>query len=730
MPLIAHSIVGKNRCDRQTPCQPCAKDEPGPCVYVYDSRPARTKAPFQGYQTKFSVFKYTPTAKASEPSAAVSPVKKEMKSTPQITIRTSSSVEACDELSSAGTEAEVYSSGTEATSSFDTFVGVGDGVESHQDRSLTCLPTPTSCLYPASMAFEDNDSMVSLPLNPLVSPFPDARFYGNSHWTNYFRQDPDIISVLQAHESEAPAQGSATLSSCEALTRTIRYHEEVVTQLVDSSGGLVPVRDVSDRLVEAFLRTYQTVLGILHVPSFRDEYQTFWEAPTSSTPAFTLTLFLVMSIGFVFCPHETTISRAVVLKWISVSSTALTSVENNSNSPRRNLDSLRIRCLLLLAQRVSSAAIDAKAEWISAGSLVRMAMHQGLHRDPTSRYHVEQMSASEMESRRKLWAAIVELDLQFSIDCGGLPSVGFQDYDTALPCNADDDSTWTTLDGAVVESKPMGEFTSSSFQILLMKLLPVRLKIAKLVNGPRCETSFAEVLNLSHELGQLLQLCSARIETYCFSRSSRTHPTAFTMKTFELMVKRFLVALHHPFTLMEETCPFAFSSLSTCLESSISILSTLSGTDDDDFKMAQVRGSEMFHRVFIQTALYLCGELRRRADLKSTILPSSESYDLSNLIVQYLNSVPRRMDHGDFKVKAYLLVSTSLACLEAARSGLSSVICVAQAVRKSLDTCYTRLAVRLPPGPGIDDVSQQSINAVWSPWSSPDEEKTGYCDSL
>ncbi|RCI12841.1 hypothetical protein L249_0627 [Ophiocordyceps polyrhachis-furcata BCC 54312] len=682
--------MNNKRCDRQTPCQPCAKDEPGPCVYVYDSRPSHTKAPFQGHQTKFSVFKYTPVAKAP-------PVEKEAQSQ-----ASSFSTEMNDETGSAGTETEAESSGTEGTLSLDTFA-----------PSSFPLPDPSLCLYPAPMApFQNDGCAVSSP----PSPLPEVRFYGNSHWTNYFHPDADdIISVLQTHESEAPAQGSATLASCEALARTIRYHEEVTAQMTDTSGGLVPTRDVSDRLVEAFLRTYQTVLGILHVPSFREEYRTFWEAPTSSTPAFTMTLFLVMSIGSVFCPHETTIPRAVVLKWLSVSSTVI-----SSHPTTANVDSLRIRCLLLLAQSVSSTA-EGRAQWISTGSLVRTAMSQGLHRDPAStRHQVHEMSASEMESRRKLWAAILELDLQSSMDCGGLPSVDSQDYDTALPSNADDDDfPRATMDGAFVESKPFEEFTSSSFQVLLMKLLPVRLKIARLVNGPRCEASFAHVLNLGHELGQLLQLCSARIETYCFSGR---RPAAFTMKTFELLVKRFLVALHHPFTRMEETCPFAFCSLSTCLESSISILSTLSGgTDGDDFQMAQMRGSGMFHRVYIQTALYICGELRKRAGLAG-----SDSFELSNLIIQYLDSAPQRMDYGDFKVRAYMLVSASLAYVEAARSGVPPEMHVSQAVRKSLDISYARLAIRLPPGPGIEDVSQQSTSVVWSPWSSLDDEREGW----
>ncbi|PFH60166.1 hypothetical protein XA68_11354 [Ophiocordyceps unilateralis] len=735
-PSLPRSVT--RRCDRQTPFQ--------------------TKAPFQGHQTKFSVFKYIPIDNSSKRPTSIT---EDAQLAPQATIEGSLVTEANDYASSAEADAEAESEAIIDESTWvdpqgEAFSSVVDSLEGTFDEPLFSLSDSSPCSYLAPTSCElasdteplgtfslqgdsSGNSVVSFPSSPLATPLPQIfkpKFYGNSHWINFFRPDPDIISVLQTHESEAPGQGNATLSSCKAMARTIRWHEEASVQMYGTHGELLPPRHVSDRLVEAFLRTYQTILGILHVPTFHKDYQAFWDAPAVSTPAFTLTLLLVMSIGWIFCPHETTISRAVILKWLSVASAGLISLESSTT---RNLDGLRVRCLLFLAQRVSSAKGD--AQWISAGSLVRMAMGQGLHRDPAS-HPVGHVSWSEAESRRKLWAAILELEIQSSMDCGGLPCVDCQDYDTALPSNADDFS-WA-LDGAVIEPKPLDQFTSSSFHILLMETLPVRLNIAKLVNGPRCETSFAEALSLSQKLGQLLGLCSARIKAYCFS--SNTSPTTFQRKTFELLMRRFLLALHRPFSSMEETCPFSFGSLSVCLESSLAILSTLSNSDDDDFHMAQARGSGMFHRLYIQSALYLCGELRRRAEIESTTSAGSGSNPvhsgMSNLIIQYLHSVPKRMECGDFKVKAYILISASLARIEAPRSAVPPELYISQAVKKGLDNYYARLATRLPPVcPGINDLSPQTTvpprqqHVVWSPWNQSGsmcslEEGMEHCDSL
>ncbi|PHH75321.1 hypothetical protein CDD80_2477 [Ophiocordyceps camponoti-rufipedis] len=527
----------------------------------------------------------------------------------------SSSIEAEAEV-----EAETETVVQEPDLHVDTFSGASSSLDGSFDQTLFSMPDSSPGSYLAAMTTTPME--LALDTEQLGS----FSFPNESSRNSLASFSSNIISILQTHESEAPSQGSATLSSCKTMAKAIRWHEDVSAQMPSTATELLPSRDVSDRLVGAYFRTYQTIFGILHVPTFHRDYQTFWDTPAVSTPAFTMSLLLVMSIGFVFCPLESAVSRAVVLKWLSVASAGLASLESNSG---RSLDGLRIRCLLLLAQRVSSA--KGSARWVSTGSLVRMAMCLGLHRDPANEAG-ENVSSFEAESRRKLWAAILELEVQFSMDCGGIPCVDSLDYDTALPANADDFS-WP-LEGTVVESKPKEEFTSSSFHILLMETLPVRLKIARIVNSPRCETSFTELLGLSRDLGQHVRLYSAQVKAYTFTSSAT--PTTFQTKTFELL----------------------------------------------------------------------------RIEVESTSLAGSESHrvssEMNRLIVEYLQSVSKRMDSGDFKTKAYILVSASLAYVEASASGVERENYISQAIKKSLDSYYVGLTARLP-SQSISDLPQETV---------------------
>jgi hypothetical protein len=123
-----------------------------------------------------------------------------------------------------------------------------------------------------------------------------------------------------------------------------------------------------------------------------------------------------------------------------------------------------------------------------------MAMHMGVRIDADN-HSFSRMTSSDIESRRRLWATILELEVQSSMDCGGLPSIDGDDYDCALLSNIDDASLEAGRPaGSTLASKPMDQFTQFSIQILLMKTIPVRLKIAKFVNNFRAENSFEMAL--------------------------------------------------------------------------------------------------------------------------------------------------------------------------------------------------------------------------------------------
>ncbi|RSL48878.1 hypothetical protein CEP54_012703 [Fusarium duplospermum] len=74
------------------------------------------------------------------------------------------------------------------------------------------------------------------------------------------------------------------------------------------------------------------------------------------------------------------------------------------------------------------------ASWVLLGSLVRIAMSMGYHRDGTQLH----LSPFETEMRRRIWWQIVMYDIKLGIDCGLAYSCIPKRFDTKQPLNLND----------------------------------------------------------------------------------------------------------------------------------------------------------------------------------------------------------------------------------------------------------------------------------------------------
>jgi hypothetical protein len=282
---------------------------------------------------------------------------------------------------------------------------------------------------------------------------------------------------------------------------------------------------------------------------------------------------------------------------------------------RLDLWSLRSHCLLLLARQCNG--VDGKTTALSAGTLVVTAMHMGLHVDPA---HVaeSQVSLQERETRRRLWAAVLELVLQATMDAGGRPLVREDDYDCALPSNIRDlPKSAATAHGPVL---PMEQYTQSSIQILLARALPVRLKIVRFVNDFRPGLRYQEALALSKELVEEMRRSSTLIESW---RKSNAPVTPFQIEIFNILTHRFLLALHYSYALKAKDEPLFYYSRKVCLDSSLAMLSPPVSQRDPAFYSLALHGRSAFQDSYIAALNFLCEYISAEQALSTHLLASS-----------------------------------------------------------------------------------------------------------
>lgn len=145
-------------------------------------------------------------------------------------------------------------------------------------------------------------------------------------------------------------------------------------------------KDWAGQMARLYVTRFESAFRILHIPSFWAEYEEFWKNPKHSSMVLQLKLKLVIAIG---SSLDRDTADADDIRWNSCRWVyeAQTWVSGPIKKDRISLSSLQVQCLLILARQVLS--IGADLVWIAIGTLVRTAMHMGLHRDPS---HFKTMS--------------------------------------------------------------------------------------------------------------------------------------------------------------------------------------------------------------------------------------------------------------------------------------------------------------------------------------------------
>lgn len=187
--------------------------------------------------------------------------------------------------------------------------------------------------------------------------------------------------------------------------------------------------------MEAYFCTFETVLRILHIPSFRGEYDKLWDNPQSINRTFLTKLQLVISISIRLsldgtAANSETNTHAQCVHWIQSAQRWLDSPSDNAGP---SIDTAQIHCLLILARTI--CGVDRESVYSSAGALLSTAFQLRLHRDPR---HIYGADYAQGEIRRRLWFTIAEISLQASMDSGSPPLLSCSDFDCSPPANLDD----------------------------------------------------------------------------------------------------------------------------------------------------------------------------------------------------------------------------------------------------------------------------------------------------
>ncbi|CZT21696.1 related to C6 transcription factor [Ramularia collo-cygni] len=546
-----------------------------------------------------------------------------------------------------------------------------------------------------------------------------VKLFPSSHWLHTAEKfslsdfgDKDVELSFVDRKAEL----AGTLQECRELRRAIK--NEQGPQVVDPVPDILiefPPRPMCDVLVAHYLRVFELIYRVFHIPSFWKEYEQYWTQPPALNKGFSVKLSLVMTIGLTFCEHETADSNIERLRqssrsWIQAAQWWLTGPSEKST---KNMDGIQISCLLLLARQVTSAG---PSPWLSEGSLLHMAMAMGLHRDPK----LFRLSPFQAEFRTRLWTTVLELVLHGSMNASIPLLLSSLDFDDRIPQNIEDEAFGPESEN-LPSPRPITEFTQSSIQIFMRQSLHLRMEAARLMQNLHREQSHDQAIDLATKLQRVCR----DVATHCrihWNQAGTMHPDFLDMQ-----LRRYILVLHRPFMLRVQKEPRFYISQKICLESAMIIAShaeriKLPSTTLDDLSRLMIMSTGTFRgpltlEIITILSLHVLSQLEDSSGGNAATSASSAGGVCLDPLAEMARAqrapIMRVLEHikdqllqiiklGHPTLKRYVFLAGVLSQIRAMESGQRVQTAVIKTAQESLKECYEILQSFRPTGVSQD----------------------------
>lgn len=496
---------------------------------------------------------------------------------------------------------------------------------------------------------------------------------------------------------------SPLLDKCKRLSEKVRVQRatqrRVPPSLIDVTLDM-PSKTTCDELIQLYFRTFDTVFRVLHVPTFENDYQAYWSDNLVSRETFHQKLLLVMAIGTCFyyddeeqeCPLRTLASIWIfqVQYWLV----------NIFETGEPNMNVIQVSALLLLARQVDR--VGTNLIWISADFPLRIAISEGYHKEPS--IHFPDIRPFEAEMRRRIWATILEMSLQSSLDAGMPPPISCDGFDCHPPANVDDIELDASMESHTT-TEILDGFTQSTIQVMLVHTVRLRLKILQSLTTFINPLSYQDTLRLGLEVEAMCRPHMALIRS-CLSMSCPpdTGPTRFQVKLLDTLTRRFILALHGPFANLAKHDPSYYYSKKVVTGAAYQILAyplppfqhPPAPVESDDYSRLQIFGGGIFQQTAWHALASLITELFDDVSQSSFVssLRPPEACRL-DIIQTHVAVLRRQKKAGDLDTEAFVLFTCATAQISARIQGKPLAGLVTQTARSSLEFCCSVLEAEL-----------------------------------
>ena len=353
---------------------------------------------------------------------------------------------------------------------------------------------------------------------------------------------------------------------------------------------------------DADFETYETILRVIHIPTFWSEYQ---DLPISQwrEPFITVILMILASVSCVAVSQlsfqdDVSTARITAQKWV----TAIDKWWNNQSLKHLTIETFQVGILLLLAKTTN--ALKRKRAWIDSGIILRLAISAGFHWEPSE--CMGKISVLDQEMRRRIWATVSEWDLAASTSRGVSPMVVSIHSDCRAPLNINDAEIDKDCQH-LPEPRPSSEQTDTSFPQISLQSLSLRTSLTSILNDPNAHIPWSEVLTYEERIQQELKALPP------WTRERNT----LNAITLDLQIRQFILWLYAKDARGEPSPRTTYARLA-CLNASAETIDIYLKLDPANLNALNILRIDMYQCI-ITISLNLLEEAKRKT---SSLLPA------------------------------------------------------------------------------------------------------------
>ncbi|SPO05104.1 uncharacterized protein DNG_07789 [Cephalotrichum gorgonifer] len=366
----------------------------------------------------------------------------------------------------------------------------------------------------------------------------EMRFVDAANWEAVLDDVTELTRELKTNDDDADDEDDFAGPSGPVLLSG-SWPQMTVSEMIFD---YMPPKPVTDRLIARFFLGKEPAWSMFHIPSFMRQYNEFWEAPHTFSMSWVGLLFIMIAHAALFClrgdeevPGNLGLPMEVCSIYRVRSAHAL-ALDDFTKPGKWKVEAM-ILYFGIEYLRLSDAQ---RGTSILMTMTVRLAMHMGLHRDPT---HYKDISIYECEMRRRLWTILTEIDLLVAFQFGLPANVQRRYFDTRIPRNIlDEDFDETTTEWP--PERPKTERTPALYTIVKSRIVVAFGDILSTVTS-RHSPTYGEVLRLDKKLEEAHESIPPLLRMRSFSLSV-TDPVELIMQRLwiELMYQKARIVLH------------------------------------------------------------------------------------------------------------------------------------------------------------------------------------------